>query len=265
MRRTWILVSVLTFMTVPAVALGQQDLPFEPVHLALGDSVAFGVGTPNEEKLGYSAVLDRWVRSDDCREGPAAACPGLDLVNLAVPGATSSSLINDQLQPALQLIGVRNSDGDPANDVVLITMTIGGNDLFNPVVGTCSGGVTPACLQVIQSVFATYSQNLALILGSLRTAAGPDTQIVIMTYYNPLGACHLAALEPLADVVLEGDGGGLVGFNDIIRGTAAAFDVDVANTFGQLDVDDFVGGQDCLHPDISGYRKIAAIFRAATG
>ena len=35
-----------------------------------------------------------------------------------------------------------------------------------------------------------------MILGRLRAAAGPDTTIAVMTYYNPLGACRLAALAP---------------------------------------------------------------------
>ncbi|HSL26090.1 MAG TPA: SGNH/GDSL hydrolase family protein, partial [Acidimicrobiia bacterium] len=190
----------------------------------------------------------------------AAACPGLEFVNLAVPGATSTSLIAVQLQPALTLIGDRNGDADAENDVILITLTIGGNDLVNPVFAACSAGVTPECVQTVQSIFTTYAANLAVILGSLRNAAGPDTQIVVMTYDNPLGSCFRAPLEPLADLLLEGGTGFPVGYNDIIRSVAAAFQVDVADTFGQLEPDDWLGGNDCTHPDISGHHKIAEIF-----
>jgi lysophospholipase L1-like esterase len=52
-----------------------------------------------------------------------------------------------------------------------------------------------------------------------------------------------------------------VGFNDLIKAVAAATAVEVADTFGQLDPQDWVGGTDCLHPDISGYQKIATIIR----
>ncbi|HUO45654.1 MAG TPA: hypothetical protein VM470_02345 [Acidimicrobiia bacterium] len=97
-------------------------------------------------------------------------------------------------------------------------------------------------------------------MGSLRATAGDDVKIVVMTYYNPLGSCFLASLEPLGNLVLEGDGGSQPGFNDIIRATAAAFNVSVADTFGQLEADDFVGGEDCLHPDTSGHKQIASIF-----
>jgi lysophospholipase L1-like esterase len=189
----------------------------------------------------------------------------LDLVNLSVGGATSSSLIASQLPAAVELISDRNTDADPGNDVVLITVTIGGNDLFNPVVSNCSGGPTPTCVQTIQSVFTTYVANLGMILGTLRSVAGPDTDIVITTYENPLGACHLAALEPLGDVILEGGPGIPVGFNDLIRAVAGATSVEVADTFGQLDLDDWVGGTDCLHPDNSGYHKMAEIIRDVIG
>jgi lysophospholipase L1-like esterase len=176
-----------------------------------------------------------------------------------VSGAKSSDLIANQLPSALAIIADRNADADPNNDVVLITVTIGGNDLFSPVVAACGGGVTPNCVSTVQGLFSAYASNLAVILGSLRAAA-PNAEIVQSTYPNGLGNCVLSALAPFADLVLEGGPGLPVGFNDIIRGTAATFSVGVADIYGHLEPDDWVGGQDCTHPDISGYHKIAEIF-----
>jgi hypothetical protein len=51
-----------------------------------------------------------------------------------------------------------------------------------------------------------------------------------MTYYNPLPACPLAALAPLADLVLEGGGPVTAGLNDIIRQRAAAVGAVVVET-----------------------------------
>jgi lysophospholipase L1-like esterase len=260
MRRIVIVVALFAAVfgaTVPAYAASPEG----PVYLALGDSQAFGVGTPREDTLGYVPVLSRWVHATDCGEGSPEACPLLELVNLSVPGATSGTLIASQLSAATGLITDRKTDGNPGNDVVLITVTIGGNDLFGPVVANCLGGPSETCVQTIQSLFTTYVANLGVILGSLRSVAGPDAEIVVTTYDNPLGACHLAALEPLADAVLEGGAGIPVGFNDLIEAVAAATAVVVADTFGQLDPEDWVGGTDCLHPDISGYHKIATIIR----
>lgn len=262
MRRLTVLVSVvaMVLIAVPAGADRRQG----PVQLALGDSVAAGVGTERPAIHGYVPVLNRWARAFDCRDGRPAACPNLELENLSVPGATSGSLIDNQLGPALGLIGARNGDSDPGNDVEIITVTIGGNDLFNPVVQNCSGGVGPECENAIADVFTSYAANLGRILGSLRSAA-PEAEIVMMTYYNPLAACFLAPLEALGNVVLEGGEPLPFGFNDIIREVSAATGVSVADTFGRLDVDDFVGGQDCLHPDKSGHKVIAEVFREVLG
>ena len=245
--------------SLPALAAGP---PHGPLYLALGDSQAFGFEAHPDEKLGYAAVLSRWLHGSDCRDGLPGGCPNLEFINLAVPGATSASLIAEQLQPAVTIISERNNDEDPGNDVVLITITIGGNDITNPVFSNCSQGPTPACAEAIQTAFTTYAGNLIQILGTLRAAAGDETQIIISTYDNPLAACFRAPIAGLGDLVLEGGPGLPVGFNDIIRSVAAAFDIDVADIFGQLSVDDWIGGNDCTHPDTSGYHKMAEIFRS---
>lgn len=235
-----------------------------PVHLALGDSVAAGSGATNPQ-LAYVPRLAHKLTAVDCREGQARACPHLELQNISVGGAKSQDLIDEQLEPALAEITRRLADGDPSNDVEFITLTIGGNDVFRPVIAACSGGVTPECMATIESTFGTYQANLAQILGSLRATAH-GAEIAIMTYDNPLAGCYLSDLAPLADVVLEGNpAAGLPGgLNDIIRGVAHGVGgITVVETYGLLGDGDFVGGDDCLHPDDSGHRKIAdAYWRA---
>jgi lysophospholipase L1-like esterase len=237
-------------LVLPALPVMADGPPGAPVHLALGDSQAFGVGTPQPDKLGYVAVLNRWLTAVDCRDDDQSACPQLELVDLTVPGATTASLIANQLPGALQLIGQRNGDADSDNDVIYITITIGGNDIFNAFAANCLNGATPDCVQAIAAAFGEAQANLVQILAPLRAVAGPDTQIVISTYDNPLGTCVLAPFEEFADLVLEGGPGFPVGFNDVIELVAAATGADV----------DWVGGQDCRHPDISGYHKMAEIF-----
>ena len=251
------LIAITTFIT-PALA----SAPDGPVHMGLGDSVAAGSGA-NNSNTAYAARLNRYLRSVDCNEGASNACPHLQFSDYSVGGAKSGDLIATQLGPALAEIEARRLDGDPMNDVEFITLTIGGNDLFQPVLGACSGGVDGNCVGTITSVFTMYQQNLALILFSLRAAA-PDAEIAIMTYYNPLGACHLTDLAPLADLVLEGGDGLPAGLNDIIRGVAHGVeDITVVETFGLLGDSDLVGGDDCLHPDDSGHQKIAKAFKRA--
>lgn len=260
MRRLVTLTALIGLLVVP-LSVSATEQGENPVYLALGDSVGFGFGAERPDQHGYVAVLSRWARGIDCRAGNPSGCPQLELVNMSIPGATSPSLIAEQLPAAVELLTERNHDDDSGNDVTVVTVTIGGNDLFNPVVEACGGGITPECAEVVASLLSTYADNLAFILATLRTAAGPDTRIVMMTYYNPLGSCFLSDLEPLADLVLEGGGPVRIGMNDIIRATATATGVEIADTFGQLGDGDFVGGEDCLHPNKHGYHQIARVFR----
>jgi lysophospholipase L1-like esterase len=267
MRRSLLAVALCATVTVASLPVGASEPADGPVYLALGDSQAFGVGVFPAERLGYAPILGRWVHGVDCREGKPSACPRLELVNLAVPGATSTSLISGpspQLPDALGLIADRRTDGVAGNEVVLITLTIGGNDLFNPVVNNCIPAPTSACASVIGGVFTTFATNLGVILGSLRAAAGPDVQIIVSTYDNPLAACFLAPFEELGDAILEGGtAGGITvpfGYNQVIEAVAAAVGADVADMFGQLAVDDWVGDDDCTHPNRSGHRKMAQVF-----
>jgi lysophospholipase L1-like esterase len=252
--------TMLATITTPVLAAP----PDGPVHIALGDSVAAGSGA-NTYNTGYVPRLSRYLRSTDCSATPSKACPHLGLSDYSVGGATSTDLIASQLGPAIVEITERQKDDDPANNVEYITITIGGNDAFRPILGACSSGVDVICAATINSVFTTYQANLVVILGTLRTVA-PDAEIAIMTYYNPLAACDLATQAPLADLVLEGGGPLPAGLNTIIRGVAGAVgDIVVVETYGLLSTSDYVGGEDCLHPDNSGHRKIAKTYRSALG
>jgi lysophospholipase L1-like esterase len=86
-----------------------------------------------------------------------------------------------------------------------------------------------------------------------------------MTYYNPLvnQGCPFSSLAPLGDAILEGAPllGLATGLNDIIRATAAAYDAEVADTFGLLGPSDVQ--PDCRHANDRGYQIIADEFIAA--
>ena len=263
MRRMTITMAVALLVTASITAPAVAKAPDGPVHIALGDSDAAGSGANNTDVTAYVPRLNRWLRSVDCAEGGPSACPHLQLSNYAVGGAKSGDLIAGQLPAAVGEVLTRAADSDPGNDVAYITITIGGNDVFEPVIAACSGGADQGCIDTITAVFATYQANLGEILGTLRAAA-PEAQIAIMTYANPLASCDMAALAPLADVVLEGGNGLPGGLNDIIRGVAGVVGgVTVVETYELLTPNDFVGGTDCHHPDDSGHRKIARAFLEA--
>lgn len=263
----------------PAAAQPAAGSGAQPVYLALGDSVAAGFGATSRAS-GYVGQLTGILRQDTaCAPGlqrssgashAAARCPQLQLVDLAEGGSTTHSMINGdpglkpQLDPATTLLAQRNGNGNPRDDVRFVTVTIGGNDVFTPVVDACLPEPKAECAATITGTLTAFQNNLAIILGSLRAASGPDTTIVATAYANPLigQGCPLATFAALGDVVLQ-DGPLLgaalpAGLNTITHAVASQYQVLVADAFGRLGPTDFTG--DCLHPDQSGYDIYTSIF-----
>jgi lysophospholipase L1-like esterase len=271
MMRKRVLVGFAALLPLVAAAPAAADpgAPHgSPVYLALGDSVPAGIGAVPRVS-GYPELLAAQLDRD---YNPAAdkatgqSLTDVELVNLAVPGATTATLIERQLAPALALIEARDGDSDPKNDVEVVTVTIGGNDLFSPVIAACIATPAPTgCQATVDTALAGVEQRLTAILGPLVAVAGRDTEVVVTTYYNPIGSCFLTGLNPaapaIADVVLEGGTlPGLVslqaGLNDVVREVAGATGAQVTDLYGELDAPQYVGGRDCLHPNAAGHQVI---------
>lgn len=240
---------VLPLASVPASAApAPAGGPSSGTYVALGDSVPAGSLT-----LGFSYV-----------DVLAGRLGSFDTVDLSVGGATTSTLISGQLPTALSTIAARRADADPGNDVRLVTVTIGGNDVFRPVTTACAGGLTPTCQLTIGAALQTLGANWFQILGALRTAAGPDATIAAMTYYNsilpPCPAAAIPGFTALADQVLEGGPLLATGVNDLIRSAAAAFGAVVVETEHVIGPKQLVG--DCLHPTAAGQQAIGNQFHA---
>ncbi|WP_091161762.1 SGNH/GDSL hydrolase family protein [Geodermatophilus africanus] len=115
------------------------------------------------------------------------------------------------------------------------------------------------------------AERLTTILGALVDAAVRDTEVVVTTYYNPIGSCVLGQRNPaaprIADVGLEGGSipGVLTltaGLNDVIREVAAGTGAQVAELYGELGPGQYIGGEDCLHPNAAGHVRIAELLYA---
>ncbi len=227
-----------------------------PAYLALGDSVAAGTGADDPAR-GYVPVL-AGLLSDrlGCGDASAPGCPAT-VRNLAVPGATTETLLRDQLPAALTVL----RSGGP---VRLVTVTIGGNDVFGRVLQACARSPeAPSCAQAAQAAVGDVDENVDRLLAELARATGPGTTVAVMTYYDPLPACRLAPLQPLAEQVLEGTAA-QDGLNDVLRARAAEHGAVAVETGRRLTApQDFVGGLDCLHPSTSGHARIAEAFLEA--
>jgi lysophospholipase L1-like esterase len=238
----------------------------------LGDSWTFGEGASDPATTGYAGIVYESNRTAiDClpaqTEQAADGCLELQRAIYARkgtaenPGVTTDRLINEQLAQATSLIGQRNGDSNPRNDVEVILLSVGGNDVSGPVLQACLGGLTAACISVISERIGHVNENLDVILGSIRGAAGTETRIVITTYDNAIAHCPLGSVPgaiQLGALVLEGNPAlGITGLNEVIRARAAEHGVAVADTFGRLGAGRWVG--DCLHPNDAGHAVIGEI------
>ena len=262
---------LLAAVTGTAAAERPAFVPGQPVMIALGDSWPAGAGATagnDYVTLLHGALKDSYGCLPARSERAAKKCKQLQLADLAVGGATTPSLIAGQLPAALELLEDRNSDRNRRNDVEIITLHIGGNDVVGPVLAACLGGLSPSCVATLQAELAAYRADLEQLLSTLRDAAGPDTAIVIGTYDNPIAACSLGAIPGavgLGALTLEGGGPIAAGLHDVMREVAAAHGVLVADVYGRLEPADWVGGSDCLHPRDSGYAKVVSAFLQTLG
>ena len=268
------LAMLTTALASPAAADGEHRRG-RPVYLALGDSWAYGQGADVPAVGGYVAVLYQDLREElDCRPRWARAlpeqCRRLRLVNLGrpatetLPGVTAPLVTEEQLPIATRMLERRNNDRFRRNDVLAVTLHVGGNDVSGPIQAACIEGFTQDCVITWMGEMAQFEADLDHVVGGLRGAAGPTTPIVLGTYDNPVPYCSLAAIPgaiQLGAAVLEGTPDGFLdGVHDVVRRVAQRYDAEVAEVFGTLGDGDFVGGDDCLHVTDSGHAKVADAF-----
>lgn len=270
--------SILVTGLIAAPAVAGDTEPALPIYLALGDSWAAGEGATNPATEGYVPQLFAALQRDlDClpakSDNAADGCKHLSLINLGRsgdaehPGVTAPIVAAEQMPTALALLSDRNQDANPRNNVEVITLHVGGNDVTGPAIAACLGGFDGNCMGTLITEMAVLEDDLRNVVGQLREAAGPDTIIVLGTYDSPVPYCYLGPIpgaEQLGDIVLEGIGT-LDGIHDVVRRVADEYDAEVAEVFGQLGEGDFVGGTDCLHPTSAGYDHVTDAFRAAIG
>jgi lysophospholipase L1-like esterase len=213
------LLATLAVLVTPASAGAAPDSSAGRAttwYLALGDSLAAGYqpGVGDDRDGGYvGGVLDALQDS----------APKTKLRNLACSGATTTSMLGtdrctydegSQVDAAVEFLRAHKAKVD------LVTIDIGAND----VTPCARGTVDVAC--AIGAV-GTVERNLTSILGRLRAATGPDTQIIVLDYYNPFLAAWLTgpAGQQVAGLttVLQGM------LNAAVARAATTADADVAD------------------------------------
>lgn len=208
------------------------------IYLALGDSLAWGFSLENRAVESYPGLIHTQL---------AQARP-IELANLSVPGETTSSFTAGQLPRAVEFIRTARQAGKRVSP---ITLDIGGNDLRR---------VERAGPSARAEAIAAARRNIASSLDQLRAAVGADSDIAVMTYYNPYGG----------DATQESsDGYWVEQLNQVIREEAGRRGVAVADVYPE-----FLGGRfythtfillGDIHANAQGHAVIAQEFFSALG
>jgi acyl-CoA thioesterase I len=242
--------------------------PAAGTYLALGDSLAVGVGATRPDETGYVALLFSALSQPD-----SALTVGA-LRNMAVSGETSTSMIRTgQLAAAIEAIHSAESP------ITLVTLDIGGNDLLALLrTDPCSAAPQgPDCLALLALTLDDFEANLEQIMHELTDALvtqAPGARLAVMTYFNPFSgtdasyaaAGELALLGADARLDCEADDRESRGMNDIIACVAEEFGatpVDVHPSFAGLGLElTHIGAQD-IHANDLGYEIIADAYLRA--
>jgi lysophospholipase L1-like esterase len=215
------------------------------VYLALGDSIAEGEGASDPETTDYVARVAAGIA-----EGTGEAA---EVESLADGGATTQALIDTQLAPAIERL--------ESGDVRLVTVTIGGNDLFQySAQPSCVEDPTDPACPLEEGLFGV-EQNLDRILGELRSAAG-DAPVVINVYpqlFSGSGHSFESSAEKAFDLL-----------NGVILAVAERNEVLIADPRPEfqersLDFTHIREEPPDFHPNDKGHRVIADAFLNVLG
>jgi lysophospholipase L1-like esterase len=219
-------------VTAPAWAQYWTSFADNTRYMALGDSLSAGYGAhPATEGFVYQLYQSRAIDKVN----------NLLLCNVGVPNAMSADVLAYQV-PMVPLFFAETG----ATYRKVITLTVGGNDLFQ-----IFGGL-PA-----EVAIGTLAINLGTILGSL-TGAFPDAHIYVANQYDPrLG--------------VPGEADLIAGANQVIAGVVHLFPnatlVDIFSAFdgrhGLLLAERRGAEFGQIHPTNAGYGVMAKTFADA--
>ncbi len=192
---------------------GQATSP--SYYLSLGDSLTVGVqpdenGAPEETSEGYTDVLHRTLYdADSTLRHERMGCGGEDTTTFLQGGLPDC---DERYESGSQLEEAEAFLTEHEGQVDLVTLTIGGNNFTRCVEGV-EDPESPEDVEIDEECVADglerVETEIPVIAERLRDAAGPDTQIIGMTYYNPFLALLLlddSPAEEAAEAAGESEG-----------------------------------------------------------
>jgi lysophospholipase L1-like esterase len=243
-----------------AAACGSDSPTQRGTYIALGDSLSEGEGASDPATTAFVPLVHEHLGD------------GFQLLNLGHSGDTSEQLIDHgHLDEAVAEIGQRNGDDDPDNDVKLVTLEIGGNDLLNLYFDLVGSGTCPSvqialqkqeeCVDRLAAVLEGFEPNLKETLHRLQ-AADAKLRILLLTLGNPFSGSP-QTFDELGELGLDGTPFP-EGLNEIIRAQAQETGVILVDLYPLFEgkASQLIAQED-LHPNDEGYRVMAeAVIKA---
>lgn len=206
-------------------------------YVALGDSIAFGVGSSLPERRGYPALVRAYLEIHGDAAVPSA--------NHAMPGETAASFLsNGQLDAFARELAMFADAGISVN---IVTISLGGNEMLAQRYGSTAER---------QTALDEFRISLDRAISRIREETGPETTMILTTYYD------LSEGDPSIPTT---DAWWIEQFNNVIRETAGRADARVAELAGAFrgQIEDYTYHPYDVHPDNQGYRAIATqVWRA---
>lgn len=237
MLRRMFLVACLV-ATVISSSAAAQSKPVS-VYVALGDSIAFGVGGSLPQRRSYPAIVGGLLEEySNARTEP---------INHSVPGETASSFLTEGQFDAFVETVERYRESGTTIDVV--TVSLGGNDML---AGQAGGSVERQ--QSLTNFRASYDEAIARV----RAEIGESTVLVVTTYYD------LTEGDPSVE---SSDAWWSEQFNQAIRETAGRHGASVAEVGEAFrgNIAEYTHDPYDVHPKNQGYRAIARQVWSAIG
>ncbi len=157
---------LLVLIASGALLVRQPEVQAETptLYIALGDSIAYGIGSSLPRKRSYPALVRGYI--EEWSRAP------VELHNLAVPGETSTTFVNDgQLDEFRHVLASRATDGTQT----IVTVSLGGNEMLQAEALDNAGK---------QMALDDFAAAYDAAIGDIRTIAGNDALIVVTTNYD---------------------------------------------------------------------------------
>jgi lysophospholipase L1-like esterase len=239
-RAPWGLAALLTLALLAGVATPRHraGAASPGAYIALGDSVAAGIGSSLPRTRSYPALVQGWL---------SAQLGGTVVyANLAVPGETTATFLSGgQFERFKQEVARDQQAGVP---VLAISVTLGGNELLD---------VSGQGLSDRQAALDDFAQRYPDALGQIRAQA-PEARLVVTTYYDPTAG----------DATVQySDAWWIAQFNAVITNAAQAHGALVAdaNAGFQRMTDVYTRYPLDVHPTNAGHLALARLVWGALG